>query len=350
MSSLWFPDRKIVDGSHGLADTVYDDFYEANPTFGRTYARVDTIQLTVGAYRARVARADLEGIECCVEYKNQALQRIIKRPPDRYIFRVILETRGAHTNFGVKQPASVIFVQPPLSEITTINGIGNIVITFSVDRDDLLSHPVLLPEVADWLMQLDPRGAVIESNTAARRLVETSKEVFSLLSDGVTDYKLAFVREYAMQQLASAVSFSWMKSGQAPLLQQATTFERFSHVMGDFTSILSAAPEGEGPDFLVDAFPHLGSKRSIELAFKASVGMGPMQYWRLLRLHNVRRKLLQFESNSQTIGDIAAEEGFWDQSKFGRYYLRVFGERPSDTRKRLDPDVLSRFRPDTLNG
>ena len=54
-----------------------------------------------------------------------------------------------------------------------------------------------------------------------------------------------------------------------------------------------------------------------------------------MRLHNVRSKLLDPSRLLVSIGDIAAEEGFWDGGRFAAYYRRQFSELPSVTRERL---------------
>ncbi|WP_422038640.1 helix-turn-helix domain-containing protein [Roseibium sp.] len=55
-------------------------------------------------------------------------------------------------------------------------------------------------------------------------------------------------------------------------------------------------------------------------------------YLRVLRLNRARRKVGDRAFSGQSIGDIAAEEGFWDWSRFTNYYRRQFGELPSETR------------------
>ena len=83
------------------------------------------------------------------------------------------------------------------------------------------------------------------------------------------------------------------------------------------------------------ALRELGSQRSLEKAFSDFAFMGPLAYLRVARLHNARRKLLDPGRTDQSIGDIAAEEGFWDWSRFTSYYRRQFGELPSRTRERV---------------
>ena len=64
------------------------------------------------------------------------------------------------------------------------------------------------------------------------------------------------------------------------------------------------------------------------------VNMGPRSYARIVRLHNARRKLREERYFDESIGNIAAQEGFWDWSRFTAYYSKHFGELPSATRRK----------------
>lgn len=57
-----------------------------------------------------------------------------------------------------------------------------------------------------------------------------------------------------------------------------------------------------------------------------------MAYLRSIRLNEARRRLLSPESADRSIGDIAAEFGFWHPSRFASYYRDQFGETPSRKR------------------
>ncbi len=70
---------------------------------------------------------------------------------------------------------------------------------------------------------------------------------------------------------------------------------------------------------------------TLERAFGEHLGISPKRYLVAIRLSAVRRQLLD-PGQAQTIGDIAADWGFWHMSKFAQDYRRMFGEKPSDTR------------------
>ncbi|MCX5955142.1 MAG: helix-turn-helix domain-containing protein [Cyanobacteria bacterium] len=73
------------------------------------------------------------------------------------------------------------------------------------------------------------------------------------------------------------------------------------------------------------------SRRSLIQGFHDHLGMGPMAYVKLQRLHSVRRLLLRADSDQVRIGSIAAEWGFLNAGHFARDYRLLFGELPRDT-------------------
>jgi AraC family ethanolamine operon transcriptional activator len=76
------------------------------------------------------------------------------------------------------------------------------------------------------------------------------------------------------------------------------------------------------------------SERTLEYAFKETMGLAPMAYLIRLRLHRVRRALLAAAHGSTTISAEALNCGFWHFGDFSRAYKACFGERPSETLRR----------------
>lgn len=76
------------------------------------------------------------------------------------------------------------------------------------------------------------------------------------------------------------------------------------------------------------------SERTVEYAFRDFYGMGAKKYLKLLRLNRVRDELLRAGSRSAAVQDVAWRAGFWHMGRFSTDYRLLFGERPSDTRRR----------------
>jgi AraC family ethanolamine operon transcriptional activator len=73
------------------------------------------------------------------------------------------------------------------------------------------------------------------------------------------------------------------------------------------------------------------SLRSLEYAFKESLGITPAKYLRWTRLNHVRRALAGAEPRSTTVTRAAVHWGFSDMSQVAVEYRHLFGESPSVT-------------------
>ena len=72
------------------------------------------------------------------------------------------------------------------------------------------------------------------------------------------------------------------------------------------------------------------SRRYLEYAFLDAFGCSPSRYLRLMRLHQVRRRLKSF-GDETTVTDEAIRFGFNHLSLFSLQYKKAFGESPSMT-------------------
>jgi AraC family ethanolamine operon transcriptional activator len=73
--------------------------------------------------------------------------------------------------------------------------------------------------------------------------------------------------------------------------------------------------------------------RTLEYGFREILGITPIAYLKVLRLHRARERLRD-AGTRQSVTQIALECGFCHLSQFSMDYRRQFGERPSDTRRR----------------
>ena len=71
------------------------------------------------------------------------------------------------------------------------------------------------------------------------------------------------------------------------------------------------------------------SDRTLRLAFRERYGLGPMEYYKRLRLNAVRSALNH--DSSMTIAAAATQFGFHHLGNFAADYRRLFGELPSET-------------------
>lgn len=92
---------------------------------------------------------------------------------------------------------------------------------------------------------------------------------------------------------------------------------------------------------------HLGvTLRALEYAFSMSLGASPSQVILAVRLGRARADLLKPSSPSTTVTRVAFAHNFANLSRFAQQYMRLFGERPSQTirraRNRAAPSLEAR--------
>lgn len=73
------------------------------------------------------------------------------------------------------------------------------------------------------------------------------------------------------------------------------------------------------------------SDRLLRLAFNEAYGVGPLAYFRLLRLHDVRQSLIAARGRDRSVAEILDRAGVTRPAAFSGAYRRHFGERPSET-------------------
>ena len=81
------------------------------------------------------------------------------------------------------------------------------------------------------------------------------------------------------------------------------------------------------------------SERALRACCHEQLGMGPMRYLWLRRMHLARNALLSSSEARTTVTTIAMDHGFWQLGRFAVQYHALFGELPSATLHRppIDP-------------
>src|SRR4051794_13630375 len=120
-----------------------------------------------------------------------------------------------------------------------------------------------------------------------------------------------------------------------------TGARRHELIVARFKEFLEANPHT--PLYLPEICAAVGAaERTLRAACEEHLGMGPIRYLTLRRMHLVRRALLQAIPSSTTVTTIATSHGFWEMGRFSGSYRALFGEPPSATLHQLSNDRLIR--------
>jgi AraC-like DNA-binding protein len=123
---------------------------------------------------------------------------------------------------------------------------------------------------------------------------------------------------------------------------------RHDMIVARFEEFLEANPDT--PLYLTEICAAIGvAERTLRVACEEHLGMGPIRYLSLRRMHLVRRALLRADPSTATVTRLATDHGFWELGRFSVAYRALFGESPSDSlRRRPDDSNITRNRPSSL--
>jgi AraC-like DNA-binding protein len=127
----------------------------------------------------------------------------------------------------------------------------------------------------------------------------------------------------------------------APADGRADTAGSRSHnrVMKRFRMILEANPDRaiHVPELCIA----IGvSGRLLRACCQEYLGVGPIHYLWLRRMHQARRALALADPSTITVTEIATAQGFWELGRFAVGYQALFGERPSAALRR-PPSIIN---------
>jgi AraC-like DNA-binding protein len=123
---------------------------------------------------------------------------------------------------------------------------------------------------------------------------------------------------------------------------------RHDAIVARFEEFLEANPDQ--PLYLTEICAAIGvAERTLRVACEEHLGMGPIRYLSLRRMHLVRRALLRADPSTATVTRLATDRGFWELGRFSVAYRALFGEPPSESLRRPPDDLrISLNRPSSL--
>lgn len=328
MNSIWLPDRKIGKTKKLIFDSSQVDIDQQASLY--TNINVYHIQLSSGKFSGRVFSADLGRLSIYIESHNQMVEKQISVPPSSYCFLMASEEGSPFYACGIEMTRKRVYVIPPGGGSVVVCPADSNLMVLTVNRNALIFNDSLVVDAREWLQGLDRRGGILESEQLAERLRSHIASALESISQSTAIDAREIVGRATIFSIASALTMEALQTKPFDTLQRPVSFERFWRARKLLLDNLRTAKECG-----LQSLSGLGSRRSTEQAFSEHVFMGPLSYYRVVRLHDVRRKLMQKGRLGQSIGDIASEEGFWDWSRFSTYYRRHFGELPSETRGRV---------------
>ena len=116
-------------------------------------------------------------------------------------------------------------------------------------------------------------------------------------------------------------------------VETTTGGRRHDAIVARFEEFLAENPDR--PLYLTEICAAIGvAERTLRASCEEHLGMGPVRYLTLRRMHLTRRALQRADSSRSTVTRIVTDHGFWELGRFSVAYRALFGESPSETLRR----------------
>jgi AraC-like DNA-binding protein len=290
---------------------------------------LDAIQLQQSAFHARRIIVQTE-IACVLFHSTNSRVRTRSR---------IGEGKIAYTLFGPHAEGAVngIPVRPGLMLAIAPNVEINVVANSNWETTTFLLPPDFVRDQLVARQRGDefslPHGLeMLEVSISSaqklfnwgKRLVETAaKEVsiFNEQNDGLLAIQCDLI-EKLLETLGTAKGFQ--TSGSERTKQRQSIIVKIAE---------NYAQSQNCTNIYVSDLCHVTGvcERTLEYAFKETMGLTPVAFLNRLRLHRVRHELRLATPKSTTIAKEALRWGFWHFGEFSHAYNECFGELPSET-------------------
>jgi AraC-like DNA-binding protein len=204
--------------------------------------------------------------------------------------------------------------------------VGYGTVSLPIDTFDAAAEAVLGREFLEI-----PRTRTIRPNSAVMlRLLKLHKSVGQLAHDTPDVLEIPEVGR-ALEHALIHVMVRCLAEGAA--VAPSTGSGRHDAIIARFEEFLEANPDR--PLYLTEICAAIGvAERTLRASCEEHLGMGPIRYLTLRRMHLVRRALLHSDPSKATVTQIVTDHGFWELGRFSVAYRMLFGESPSCTLRR----------------
>jgi AraC-like DNA-binding protein len=215
--------------------------------------------------------------------------------------------------------------------------------TMSVPATDF---PLLCKTVIGSEFLEEPHNSVVRPAPALLARLRTLHKIVGQLADDTPDLlELPEVCRALEEQLLH-VMIRCLAEGAG--VDPTLAGRRYHATMVRLEEFLEANPDR--PLYLTEICAALGvAERTLRHACEEHLGMGPIRFLTLRRMHLVRQALLRAAPSKATVTSIVTDHGFWELGRFSVAYRALFGETPMMTlRRTADLAPISLNRPSSL--
>ena len=193
----------------------------------------------------------------------------------------------------------------------------------------------------------EPEASIVRPNSALlSRLLKLQGIVGQFARETPEILELPEVRR-ALEERLIHVMVRCLADGAG--VKATTASRHHAAIIARFEDYLAANPDH--PLYLTEICAAVGvAERTLRASCEEHLGMGPIRFLTLRRMHLVHRALLRADPSKTTVTTIVTDYGFWELGRFAVAYRTMFGEVPSVTLRRPAEQVAIRHnRPSSLS-
>jgi AraC-like DNA-binding protein len=290
-------------------------------------------QITPGTLQSSLAQISTGRLHVFREYLNQRVVQHGEAPRGKLCFAVPTTMPGMARVQGRKASDNCVFILQSAEEFMFHMPMNTdmLSITLEYEAFENLLSASLPPDSIEALL----KQPVIQ--VPEERLTEVRNQLLALFSHAVANPHLISTPA-AEKMLEHSIIGALLelindpecdKSQRLSSSTQSFIVDKCHHI---------AMSSGDMPITILDLCERLHtSPRTIQNSFNAVAQTTPVDYLRAIRLNAVRRQLISTTSMDLSVGQAAANWGFFHLSHFASAYKRLFGELPSQTPRAVAP-------------
>jgi AraC-like DNA-binding protein len=286
--------------------------------------RREVVQLQHGKLRGSVSHASIGCLRIDLARFNLGIRTKGASGPEGIVIGMLADSDDRVTRSSYQSEPGDVLVMPAGSEHENRYYGGGSVIIASIRSDDISSSFHSEGELSDpaaW------RRSHFKGNAyTVQNVVPRLHSLVARLGATTLDADAAEYWKRAVIEAMSAAIISGTSSERDGPLPSALK------VVKQVEEYLDAA--GPGPIHISEICRHRHlPRRTLHRAFHEALGVGPIAFLRHRRLCAVH-SALRATKDIRTVSEIALQFGFQNVGRFAGYYLRLFGEYPSETRSK----------------
>ncbi len=327
LTNTCMPEYLLSANPQLILDQQYSDFDEqAQRLTGHDQSY---IQLTPGAFSGRFLSCLLgPHVSIHIEHCNQSLEQQIGGYPGYFAIGVSIDGRKSFVFNGQEVSPNDVLINPPNADVHMISPVNGSVLMIAVQASYLSTFAEFFEPLQELFSRTGQGIRMVRSPQLARRIREdVIQAVQGSCRHDCSPEEAFWIGEAFLAGICSKLSLELSSNMQQSPILTRQSYERYVACREVIAQAWDGIHDLEGLVLQTGI-----KRRSLQEAFTTHVANGPLAYHRIIRLHLARRAFAEGIPSEQSIGDIAAQYGFWNWSQFTQQYRNHFGELPSQTR------------------